>query len=78
VSPDGTGLWAILSLAGIFVTALASLGVALINTRKTASVQRTVDGQLSEFLARWEAEHEARMVAELELARLHERLRDEP
>jgi hypothetical protein len=65
---------------GIFITALASLGVALIGTHKTADVQRTVDGQLSEFLARWEVEHEARMAAELELAKLRERekVRDEP
>lgn len=73
-------MWAVLSLVGIFVTALASLGVALINTRRTADVQRTVDGQLSDFMERWEAEHEARLAAEVELAKMRERekLRDEP
>lgn len=73
--------WAtILGIVGTLVTALASLGVALINTRKTSNVERSVNGQLSAFMARWEAEHEARMLAEVELARLRERdrLRDEP
>lgn len=73
--------WAtILGIAGTLITALASLGVALINTRKTTEVARSVNGQLSEFMARWEAEHLARMAAEVELARLQERdrLRDEP
>jgi len=73
--------WAtIAGIIGTLLTALASLGVALINTRKTSNVERTVNGQLSEFMARWEAEHEARMTVEVELARLQERerLRDEP
>lgn len=73
--------WAtILGIGGTLVTALASLGVALINTRKTSDVARSVNGQLSEFMERWEAEHAARLGAEVELARLRERerLRDEP
>lgn len=73
--------WAtILGIGGTLITALASLGVALINTRKTTEVARSVNGQLTEFMARWEAEHAARMAAEIELARLQERdrLRDEP
>lgn len=73
--------WAtILGIGGTLITALASLGVAFVNTRKTTEVARSVNGQLSEFMVRWEAEHAARMAAEIELARLQERdrLRDEP
>lgn len=63
------------SLLGTFLTALASLAVALINTHKTSNVERSVNGTLSEFMRRWEAEHQARIEAEVELARLQERER---
>lgn len=71
---NSAAAWAtVLGIVGTLVTALASLGVALINTRKTSNVERSVNGQLSEFMARWEAEHLARMAAEVELATLRER-----
>lgn len=68
--------WAtIVGIIGTLVTALASLGVALINTRKTSNVERSMNGQLTEFMKGWEAEHDARLAAEVELARLRERER---
>lgn len=66
--------WAtVTGILGTLATALASLGVALINTRKTSNVERAVNGQLTEFVERWEDEHEARLTAEVQLARLQER-----
>lgn len=80
---DGPSMeaWAaIFGIGGTLITALASLGVALINTRKTSSVARSVNGHLAEFMARFETEHEARLLAEVKLARFEERekLSDEP
>lgn len=71
--PSAVAWAAILGIVGTLVTALASLGVALINTRKTSNVARSVNGQLSEFMVRWEMEHEARLAAEIKLARYEER-----
>jgi hypothetical protein len=66
--------WAtVTGILGTLATALASLGVALINTRKTSNVERAVNGQLTEFMERWEDEHDARLAVEVELAHLQER-----
>lgn len=60
-------------VASAIVASLGSLAVALVNTRKTSDVQSKVNGVLDKLLAKVEAEHEARMRAEVELAVLKER-----
>lgn len=64
-------------VASAMVASLGSLGVALVNTRKTSDVQAKVNGQLSTLLDKLDAEHEARTAAEVRLAVMEDRERRE-
>jgi hypothetical protein len=64
-------------VASAVVASLGSLGVALVNTRKTSDVQAKVDGHLAALLEKLDAEQDARTALEVELAVLKEREKHE-
>jgi len=68
---------AVAGVASAVVASLGSLGVALVNTRKTSDVQAKVNGQLSALLDKLDVEHAARTKLEVELAVLEERQKHE-
>ena len=70
---SATAVTAYAAVAVAVVTSLSSLGVALVNTRKTSDVQAKVNGQLSTLLDRLDAEQEARTKLEVENAILKDR-----
>lgn len=64
-------------VASAVVASLGSLGVALVNTRKTSDVQAKVNGHLAALLEKLDAEQDARAALEVELAVLKEREKHE-
>lgn len=70
-------LAAIAGVCSAVVASIGSLGVALVNTRKTSDVQAKVNGQLSALLDKLDAEHEERTALEVKLAVLEERQKHE-
>lgn len=66
-------LAAVAGVASAVVASIGSLGVALVNTKKTSDVQAKVNGQLSTLLDKLDAEHEARTALEVEIAVLKDR-----
>lgn len=70
-------LAAIAGVCSAVVASIGSLGVALVNTRKTSDVQAKVNGQLSALLDKLDAEHAERTELEVKLAVLEERQKHE-
>jgi hypothetical protein len=70
-------LAAVAGVTSAVVASIGSLGVALVNTRKTSDVQAKVDGQLTALLDKLDEEQEKRTALEVELAVLRERGKSE-
>lgn len=64
---------AVAGVASAVVASIGSLGVALVNTKKTSDVQAKVNGQLSVLLDKLDSEHAARSALEVQLAVLKDR-----